>query len=233
MNRTKWTRPEKLLWLMPGLFLASVGALIYAPRFSRSFEVLLENIGIPSKENARRSSCQSNLKQIGLGISQYARDYDEKFPLVALGGTNYGWADALQPYLKSTQIYHCPKTSIPGTARPTQRGYIDYFYNARLAGRNLAVLNNAAQTVAFGEGPISDARSSQSQLPPEWISNRDSPARRHYAVGSATRSGANYAFTDGHVKWFEPQFIGTAPTLVNSNVSRAAASTGAPTFSLR
>src|SRR4051812_11405300 len=29
------------------------------------------------RENARRSACQSNLKQIGLGILQYAQDYDE------------------------------------------------------------------------------------------------------------------------------------------------------------
>src|ERR1043165_2296074 len=33
-----------------------------------------------ARENARRSSCQSNLKQLGLGILQYTQDYDEKFP---------------------------------------------------------------------------------------------------------------------------------------------------------
>src|ERR1043166_4666487 len=30
-----------------------------------------------ARENARRASCQSNLKQIGLGILQYAQDSDE------------------------------------------------------------------------------------------------------------------------------------------------------------
>ena len=33
-----------------------------------------------ARENARRASCQSNLKQIGLGIMQYTQDYDEKMP---------------------------------------------------------------------------------------------------------------------------------------------------------
>jgi hypothetical protein len=31
-------------------------------------------------ENARRASCQSNLKQIGLRLMQYTQDYDERMP---------------------------------------------------------------------------------------------------------------------------------------------------------
>lgn len=31
-----------------------------------------------ARENARRSSCQSNLKQIALGLLQYAQDDDER-----------------------------------------------------------------------------------------------------------------------------------------------------------
>src|SRR5476649_1929130 len=34
-----------------------------------------------ARENARRASCQSNLKQMGLRILQYCQDYDEHFPL--------------------------------------------------------------------------------------------------------------------------------------------------------
>ena len=33
------------------------------------------------RENARRSSCQSNLKQLGLAVSQYLQDYDEIYPM--------------------------------------------------------------------------------------------------------------------------------------------------------
>ena len=32
------------------------------------------------RENARRAACQSNLKQIGLALTQYLQDSDEKFP---------------------------------------------------------------------------------------------------------------------------------------------------------
>jgi prepilin-type N-terminal cleavage/methylation domain-containing protein len=34
-----------------------------------------------ARENARRASCSSNLKQLALGLLQYGQDYDEKYPL--------------------------------------------------------------------------------------------------------------------------------------------------------
>lgn len=37
------------------------------------------------RENARRASCQSNLKQIGLGMAQYSSDYDSRYPLLFEG----------------------------------------------------------------------------------------------------------------------------------------------------
>lgn len=72
-----------------------------------------------ARENARRISCISNLKQRGLGMMQYTQDYDEV--LVAnWGGVDgwqasrpapterYKWMDSIHPYVKSEQIYNCP-----------------------------------------------------------------------------------------------------------------------------
>jgi len=67
-----------------------------------------------ARENARRSSCQSNLKQLGLGFIQYAQDYDEKLPAgdnsnFASGNTfATGWGGRIFPYVKSGQVYTCP-----------------------------------------------------------------------------------------------------------------------------
>ncbi len=72
-----------------------------------------------ARENARRSSCQSNLRQIGLGLLQYSGDYDDKLVRAWYGsgsgsysgGSNatdrYKWMDAIQPYVKSEQLFNC------------------------------------------------------------------------------------------------------------------------------
>ncbi len=77
-----------------------------------------------ARENARKSSCANNLKQIGLGFKQYAQDYDERWPENAQGANNSiddcvnrvswsGWvSNALRPYVKSPQAYSCPSDSL-------------------------------------------------------------------------------------------------------------------------
>ena len=67
------------------------------------------------RENARRSSCLSNTKQIGLGITQYCQDNDERFPYsepyngaVPMAGR---WELKVMPYVKSTQIFVCPSNT--------------------------------------------------------------------------------------------------------------------------
>src|SRR6186997_2010986 len=62
-----------------------------------------------ARENARRASCSSNLKQIGLGMLQYTQDYDEHFPMQAAAAF---WP-SLTPYIKSDQIYKCPSDGAP------------------------------------------------------------------------------------------------------------------------
>lgn len=58
-----------LIELLVVIAIIAILAAILFPVFARA------------RENARRSSCQSNLKQLGLGMMQYTQDYDERFPL--------------------------------------------------------------------------------------------------------------------------------------------------------
>jgi prepilin-type N-terminal cleavage/methylation domain-containing protein/prepilin-type processing-associated H-X9-DG protein len=71
-----------------------------------------------AREKARAISCLSNEKQIGLGLIQYSQDYDELLAKAWYGPNGYGdsnpaigtykWMDAVQPYVKSQQLFHCP-----------------------------------------------------------------------------------------------------------------------------
>lgn len=68
-----------------------------------------------ARESARKSSCLSNVKQIGLGFMQYFQDNDDRFPQTKADlGAELPWAQAsMQPYLKSTQILRCSSDSSP------------------------------------------------------------------------------------------------------------------------
>src|ERR1700742_4223315 len=46
-----------------------------------------------AREAARKTSCLSNTKQLGLGIMQYVQDYDETYPMDEWNAANIGVAD--------------------------------------------------------------------------------------------------------------------------------------------
>lgn len=59
------------------------------------------------REGARSASCASNLNQIGLALSLYVQDNNQRYPLVAQTG-GLTWVDAIFPYAKSPQVFECP-----------------------------------------------------------------------------------------------------------------------------
>ena len=194
MKRNGYT----LLQLLMALGGAAVSAVIFFPVVGR----------VPDR--SPRITCRSNLKQIGLGFLQYAQDYDEKLPPIALSNTalekqSYGWADALQPYLKSTQLYHCPaENAVPESSDPTQRGYTDYWFNAHLDAQPMRKILVPTTTFLAGEGndgrDLTNARYARRALPLRWLDNPQSPSQRHDGE-------ANYLFADGHVKNYLPDSV--------------------------
>jgi len=132
-----------LIELLVVIAIIAILAAILFPVFGRA------------RENARRSSCQSNLKQIGLGLTQYTQDYDE----IIINGENNNqdnstyqtrWMDRVMPYVKSEQIFVCPSitTSNPYklTTSTTNNSGTEVYYGANIAN----YLNN---TAVAGEVP--------------------------------------------------------------------------------
>lgn len=84
------------------------------------------------REKARASVCASNMKQIGLGLLQYAQDYDETLPTMSnvnnvpnyATSTDTNWIVGVYPYVRSWQIFRCPSAPAYTDIRPV--GYDAY-----------------------------------------------------------------------------------------------------------
>jgi len=160
IRRNSVKRGFTLIELLVVIAIIAILAAILFPVFARA------------RENARKSSCQNNLKQLVLGFKQYINDFDERYPLVEVTGNNastsyappYGWADALQPYIRNTQVYQCPSDTAEGTDTNGVEGFSDYWYNRNFVrkiprggttittGANESMFGSSTQTIIAGDG---------------------------------------------------------------------------------
>jgi prepilin-type N-terminal cleavage/methylation domain-containing protein/prepilin-type processing-associated H-X9-DG protein len=93
-----------LIELLVVIAIIAILAAILFPVFARA------------REQARRASCASNLKQIGLAVMQYVQDYDETYPIANLYATPQRfWYNVLDPYAKSKQLFVCPNVGGAGS----------------------------------------------------------------------------------------------------------------------
>ena len=181
-----------------------------------------------ARENARRSSCLNNLKQITLATIAYVQDYDERMPPAAAGGPGglYGWMyytnyttstilgtpftdfnpalGVIYSYVKSTKVFICPSDAT---------GQVNsYAVNAELYAPNLnAGLNpgnpinvvvDPALTIWYSEendtGGVNGSTNDGWLIPPG-----DAVTARHNGF-------AVLSFMDGHAKSYQLSQI-TAP----------------------
>ncbi len=202
-----------LIELLVVIAIIAILAAILFPVFARA------------RENARRASCQSNLKQIGLGLLQYTQDYDELHVRATMGvggGASQTWANSTQPYIKSTQIFQCPSDTAHdvntwwmGSLPPDQQFHISYLYNSAVARSSDAAIQNPSGTVMAVDGATNPSASAN---PVDWLSSpkptaflirpfvgddttaTDGRGEDFAAPAARHLETANVLYADGHVK---------------------------------
>jgi len=139
-SRVQKSRQRHAFTLIELLVVIAIIALLAAilfPVFARA------------RENARKATCQSNLKQIGIGFAMYSQDFDEHYGMGTRTLTDppsnacfpqtghfgfQSWMDDIYPYIKSYQLFMCPSgpPSINGgaTAYAGQSDLTKYGYGA-------------------------------------------------------------------------------------------------------
>ena len=186
-----------------------------------------------AREKARQITCASNLKQIGTALLQYSQDNDEAMcnhyygPWLGGGRTNpngmagvqsYEWMDAIQPYIKSVQVFNCPDesdyldpTSIVSRDKTTPFGpYVPWTQipdNTISRATGSYSINSAYYSTAHG---VSRSTVSDAYPPSVWLLNKlDSPASTVWVAdgdGAFSLDGFSTNGTSG-------QFADTTPPI--------------------
>jgi prepilin-type N-terminal cleavage/methylation domain-containing protein/prepilin-type processing-associated H-X9-DG protein len=192
-----------------------------------------------AREGARRTSCLSNLRQIGMGVMQYAQDYDGRLPPNDnVTGANWGtdavtcWIDELQPYIKTYKVFVCPSTHptedadrIFGKANAPFYTYaINNVYNYDSTQRlfekggpaTLASIEDSANTVLAGDSIGGSSLwgfqvigTTFKATEPATFGDADGVQGRFVARHS---DGINFAFCDGHAKWMRLEKVAELDT---------------------
>ncbi len=214
MRNLRLKRGFTLIELLVVIAIIAILAAILFPVFAKA------------REAARKTSCLSNLKQLGTGMMMYAQDYDEIMPSARFGTTPnglwgtptwnaYGWSYVfalMDPYTKNSGIYGCPSTQGTMVGPATNRikvsyGYSEYIYNIGYGHANLAALSGNRYGVA-SIAVIADSRFAG--IFNDWdngnTGNATYPtnflARVQLANGTTSRhEGSNFIYADGHAKF--------------------------------
>ncbi|MGQ9731740.1 MAG: DUF1559 family PulG-like putative transporter [Candidatus Zipacnadales bacterium] len=175
-----------LIELLVVIAIIAILAAILFPVFARA------------REKARAASCQSNLKQIALGVLMYNQDYDERWP-------HNSWQDSsipyrqtattaykTYPYVKNQQLWACPsRGALGGCNDPPRQPWMPYPERCSY-GYNNWVCNGQTDANIPAPAELFMAMDAQNWWN-DGCQNAIRLCHRHNEMG-------NFAFADGHVK---------------------------------
>jgi prepilin-type processing-associated H-X9-DG protein len=122
--------------------------------------------------------CTPNLKQVGLGMMQYLRDYDEKMPPRSKATQ---WPQVVNPYVKNEQLFDCPAP------------YASYALHAKLGGITMVRVTEPSQMPMIFDSTLNTLDA--------WDDGASWPTHGLHRQTVFGQDGANTLFFDGRVKW--------------------------------
>ena len=183
------------------------------------------------RENARRTTCASNLRQLALAFTQYTQDSDELMPGAVQGaggaGTPGGWnyystfaghptaatpttfdmtKGSLYAFVKSLGVYACPDDS-GGQSNGVNGGIGDSYAASSCIftkssgtgftqGKNLSVFDNPAGILLLCE----EFNATTFTTNDGYFNAQSNP--KADSVDVRHNGGGEFAFLDGHVKYY-------------------------------
>ncbi|HEX2998988.1 MAG TPA: DUF1559 domain-containing protein [Armatimonadota bacterium] len=199
-----------LIELLVVIAIIAILAAILFPVFARA------------RENARKSTCQSNLKQLATAVLMYVQDYDEKLPAANCAGLGNGmeWNIVAAPYIKNYGVYKCPsdpspRDIIPGQPAPgcpTSYGNVPANVPAHKLSYGFSLDLQSSATAAI-QDTASIMMLTEAQYPWVEVGPYTCPVHTNHNyvawTGKLDRhmDGSNIAFMDGHVKWLKREAI--------------------------
>lgn len=168
-----------------------------------------------AKENAKRSNCQSNMKQLAIGLSLYIDDYHGHYPSQPEDGVfDWGlpsakpnWARSVVYYIKDGIINRCPSATKNSSCRTGCAMVVDsvsypisYFGNGYIFkdGINESVITKPSRVLVF---QCCGQAWNACWLAPSW--NDEYSVWESYTHPSwcVHKGGTNISYADGHTKW--------------------------------
>ena len=196
-----------LIELLVVIAIIAILAAILFPVFARA------------REKARQSSCLSNAKQIALALIQYAQDYDECYPSPYNWNPDVTvayWTQAIQPYIKNTQVMRCP-------SRNASCGFHNCYPHYGMACQVMQWSRIDGYSCGpNGRKPAAPLSDSSVPYPSQCAMIAESsyygpddltygvyrtgtllPNGYHYQSAYPHNDGRNVGFFDGHCKWYK------------------------------
>jgi prepilin-type N-terminal cleavage/methylation domain-containing protein/prepilin-type processing-associated H-X9-DG protein len=165
-----------------------------------------------AREQARKTTCLSNLKQLGIGMMMYATDYDDQAVpwnlrlnnknLYDANGVSLSWDRLIQPYVKSNAVLACPSDT--GSTKPVLPGIglviRSYTYPGSLGGgwcnwtppRAMPTVTQPSMTIMLIERDNCGYVKGGGQW--EWCSVNDSEGE----IAWRHNRQSNVLYADGH-----------------------------------